>query len=257
MYRRIFARKSFFRFNRILHSLSLHGLGMLNPENDRVSGERSFLIRHLRGTGPCVVFDVGANEGAYARQVRGIRPEAQVYSFEPHPKTFQLLKRNAEEHGFLAFNVACGSAPVRGKLYDYAHRDGSVHASMYREVIEHLHAGTPVEHAVDVITLDDFAAEHHVSVVDLLKIDVEGNELDVVKGFLRSIEAHRVKAIQFEFNDMNVSSRVFFKDFYDLLPAFEFHRMLPGALIPLGEYNALACEIFAYQNIVALPRAMR
>lgn len=44
------------------------------------------------------------------------------------------------------------------------------------------------------------------------------------------------------------------KDFYDILPQYDFYRLLPKYLMPLGEYRALTHEIFAYQNIVAIRR---
>lgn len=86
----------------------------------------------------------------------------------------------------------------------------------------------------------------------MIKIDAEGHELKVLAGARRSIARGMIEAIHFEFNAMNITSRVFFRDFYDLLPGYRFYRMLPGGLAPLGDYDPVTCEILAYQNIVAL-----
>lgn len=64
----------------------------------------------------------------------------------------------------------------------------------------------------------------------------------------------RIKAIHFGFNEMNIASRVFFKDFWEFLADYEFYRMMPNGLVPIVAYSPLLCEIFAYQNIVALLR---
>ena len=85
----------------------------------------------------------------------------------------------------------------------------------------------------------------------LLKIDTEGHELEVLKGFEPYIRQNKVDLIHFEFNEMNVASRVFFKDFWEFLPNYDFYRMLQDGLIPIKNYNPVYCEIFAYQNIVA------
>jgi hypothetical protein len=48
-------------------------------------------------------------------------------------------------------------------------------------------------------------------------------------------------------------SRVFFKDFCDLLPNYKFYRMLRSGLVSLDPYSPLGCELFAFQNVVAMP----
>lgn len=58
--------------------------------------------------------------------------------------------------------------------------------------------------------------------------------------------------IHFEFNETNIISHVFFRDFWQQLPGYDFYRMLPSGLIHLKRYSPLLCEIFAYQNIVAI-----
>ena len=50
--------------------------------------------------------------------------------------------------------------------------------------------------------------------IDLLKLDVEGNELLALKGLSDSIEY--IKIIQFEFGGSNIDSRTYFQDFYYL-----------------------------------------
>jgi hypothetical protein len=51
---------------------------------------------------------------------------------------------------------------------------------------------------------------------------------------------------------MNVASRVFFRDFWNLMPNYDFYRLLPDNMVKLNNYSPVFCEIYAYQNIVAL-----
>ena len=52
---------------------------------------------------------------------------------------------------------------------------------------------------------------------------------------------------------MNVVSKSYFKNFWDLLPNYKFYRLLPGGkFLEIKSYSPLNCEIFAYQNIVAI-----
>ena len=139
------------------------------------------------------------------------------------------------------------------QLYDYYEKDGSSHASLYREVIEEIRHQRSIKYDVKVKTLDDFCHEKKIQKIDLLKIDVEGHELQCLLGALDLLKQDKIKAIQFEFNEMNIISHSTFKDFWDLLRGFKFYRLLPnGHLLYIKEYNPLYCEIYAYQNIVAL-----
>lgn len=214
-----------------------------------------FLRQYLKDKDNPIVFDVGANVGSYSRDVVAINPSATVFAFEPHPLTFEKLAANSDAHGKLhPFNYAVGDKPGHQMLYDRRFSSGTMHASILREVIEDIHKAESSGYAVNVITLDEFIEEKGVARVDLLKIDTEGYELNVLKGGAKAIHAGVFSAIQFEFNEMNIVSRVFFRDFMEVLPQYEFHRMLPGGLQKIDRYSPVRCEVFAFQNIVALLR---
>lgn len=252
LYRFLFARKCFFRLNRLIYRCSLSGMGVLNYESSKVSGEELFLKSYLKGRSDAVVFDVGANAGEYSRLVRQSCASATVYAFEPHPKTFRILTESISDEAIYPVNAAVGRSAGVVSLYDYAGNDGSHHASLYRDVIENIHRSPAVEHQVSVISLDEFAKNKAISHVDLLKIDTEGNEFLVLQGFATYIKSGRVHAIHFEFNEMNVSSRTYFRDFWEFMGSYEFYRLLPQGMLKIDKYVPLFCEIFAYQNIVAI-----
>lgn len=87
----------------------------------------------------------------------------------------------------------------------------------------------------------------------MLKIDTEGNEFKVLLGCLEALKEKRINAIHIEFNEMNIVSKVSFKDFWDLLSDYNFYRILPGGgLLPIKNYSPIMCEIYAFQNIVAI-----
>ncbi len=239
--------------NQLLLRLGAQGLGVLNYQNAGVSGEAHFLRLLLAGAGPApVVFDVGANRGEYARAVMELAPDARLFSFEPHPRTFAGLSQLAGALGFTATNAACGAHRGTIELWDYRDADGSSHASIHREVIEELHRGDAISREVPVETVDGFAEAHGIDRLALLKIDVEGHELAVLEGAGRLLERHAVEAVHFEFNEMNVVSRSFLRDFEQRLPGYTLFRLLPRGLLPLAGRSVLERELFAYQNVVAL-----
>lgn len=257
-YARLFARPAWYAVNRLLFNLSLRGLGILlhpGPGKSITSGEENFLRQVAsQWEAEPVVLDVGAHHGTYASLVRRFCPTARVFAFEPNPAAYSIVQRRALDEGFVAVAQGCGERTEKVPLYDYETEAGSVHASLYPDVLARIHRGKAVPREVELIALDDFLEARQLSRVALVKIDAEGHELHALKGLRRALARNAVDVVQFEFNAMNVYSRVFLRDFYELLPAFEMYRLLPHGAIPLGEYRSVACELFGYQNLVAVRR---
>lgn len=249
------------KLNKLMFNLSIRGLGILNYQSPYLSGEVSWLRRYLSGLSDPIVFDVGANIGNYTRDVLTLNSSASVYAFEPHPVNIERMRETLgpllSGRDLTVVGAAVGDSPGRLSLYDRKERDGSAHASLYQEVIEDIHHTEFVERAVDVLTLDKFCSENGIDHINLLKIDTEGNELKCLRGAGRLLGTGSIDAIQLEFNEMNVVSHATFKDFWDLLKDYSFARLLPGGrLLPITQYSPLSCEIYAYQNIVAVRKGL-
>jgi FkbM family methyltransferase len=254
LWSRFFGRPRYRRLNSLLLHLGLRGLGILNYYGKDILPEELRILKLILSTTEreVVVFDVGAHEGDYARAVAKINPTAQVFCFEPHPDTFAVLKNNVDNDRIKSFQIALGDKSAEMMLFDYDENDGSQHASLYRDVIEAIHKSKATAHSVTQFRLDDFADRLGLERIDLLKIDTEGHEFAVLQGASRFIEEGRIKYIQFEFNEMNLVSRVFLGDFRLLLSGYSLFRLLPHGLLPLRG-TALE-EIFAYQNIIAIQK---
>lgn len=249
----IFARTIFIKWNKALYRLSLGGLGILNHKTSIVSGEYAFLTKHLLlKTGALI--DIGANKGEYSKLASEINPHMTVYSFEPHPKTFKQLSNNVSSlRKVTPINKGVSSSIGTTTLYDYPDKDGSSHASMFEQVITELHKSEDAcSHEVEITTIDEFIRQEGLEKICLLKIDVEGNELEVMKGGQEALSSGKIDMIHFEFNEMNVFSRTYFHDFWELLTGYNLFRLLPSGMLEIKQYSPLYCEIFAYQNIVAI-----
>lgn len=252
-YAYVFGRIFLFKFNKFLYTLGLRGMGILNYKYDYLVGEKIWLGKYLQGKVNPVVVDVGANIGGYSKAVFKANVNSNVIAFEPHPKTFIKLSENVKGKNFTAYNLGVGVDDAILELFDYLDNDGSSHASLYKDVIEGNHKRQSISHKVNVVKLDDFLKGINIKEVELLKIDTEGNELKVLQGIKELIYANKIKAIHFEFNEMNIISKASFKDFLELLPNYKLYRILPGgALVELKNYSPLFCEIYAFQNIVAI-----
>jgi len=255
IYLKYFIKSIFYPINEWFFNLSIHGIGILNYETKEKSGERYFvekILSHYKNK-DIVVFDVGANKGDYSDMILQGKNNAIVYAFEPNPKSFHELSEYAKNKKNLRlYNKGCGDSNSEMTLYDVKNDDGSELASLYKDVINNIHKMECTEAKIEIIRLDDFCRENDIKKIDLLKIDTEGNEMKVLQGAKDIIQKGFVRIIHFEFNEMNVVSRSFFKDFYDFLEGYSFFRLLPDGLATLGEYKPLFWEIFAFQNIIAV-----
>ena len=254
LYVGIFGRKLFYRWNQRLLNLAVRGMGVGNPSADLITPAEDQFLRRVTAARDIAVFDVGAHHGEYAVRVRALRPAARVWCFEPHPVAFERLKEAAAASGFTAVNVGLSDAPGHMTLYDYASTagDGSSHATVHANVIEDIHHGTATAVEVEVTTVDLFMEAEKIPHLHLLKVDAEGHELAIIRGARRAITSGQVDVVQFEFNEMNVMSRVFFRDFYDALPGFSLYRMVIDGLVPIGAYQPRTHELFILQNVVAI-----
>lgn len=233
---------------------ALRRVGVLNWESAAASGEERFLRRYLQQWPEAIVLDVGANTGQFAALARAESDAAVIHSFEPHPVAFAQLADRAPGLRIAAEHLALGDEDGEVEIFDYADETGSQHASVYRAVIEGVHRRPAAGVRVRCARLDTFARERAMAHVGLLKIDTEGHELAVLRGAAGLLGARAIDVIQFEFNEMNVVSRVFMRDFFDLLPDYRIFRLLSDGAIPFEAYDARFMEVFAFQNIACVRR---
>ena len=253
-YGRFFARPSLISFNKFLVHLGMRGLGVYNFGDFFVTGESNFLNQYLSSIDQPVIFDVGANTGSYALLCQEINPHSQIFCFEPHPQTFSLLQKQVQNNNNIKFfNLALSNKSGNLALYDYQDNLNSRHATLCQDVLETVTNQKTIKFEVSVSTLDQIIIEQQIKKIHLLKVDVEGSDLQVLQGAKSAIVNNIVQAIQFEFTKNNSTAKVFMKDFFDLLAKdFKLYRLLPYGLLPLNQYNPSVHEIFAYQNIICL-----
>ena len=158
----------------------------------------SLMVDILRNT-PGWFIDVGANIGLHSVIACSI-PAVRCAAIEPDPENFRRLQRNIAINGFANisicnFALACEARPIRLELPVEGNR-GTVRVAS-EEVARPASIQSPYSAA---LTFDSVAKQLGIESVELMKIDVEGFELDVLEG-LDFKKPHRPKNIILEFSD--------------------------------------------------------
>lgn len=132
------------------------------------------------------VLDIGANVGKTAKAFRRRFPEARIHCVEPLPECCRQIERWAKgQQGMVVvYNLALGAQETRASMF----RDRSCSGgSTLLRPADGVEAARHEELSVAVTTLDALARQ--ISLTDdlLVKIDVEGLDLEVIRGGPRTI----------------------------------------------------------------------
>jgi FkbM family methyltransferase len=165
--------------------------------------------RLLSATEQPIVFDVGANVGQTVATFREALPQSVIHSFEPSPTAFKKLKQHAGVWKNVHLNnVGVGSSVGSLELLENLHSDMTSFlrpgSTAWGKVVNRTE--------VPVLTLDSYCAKQGIQVIDLLKTDTQGYDLEVLKGCEELMRANRIQAIFCEVN---------FSEMYEDMPRYD------------------------------------
>ena len=151
-----------------------------------------------------IILDIGANIGFTALSMaKRSGAKSKVFAFEPDPYNYTQLKENTALNQSLKvniYNIGLGSKKDQLKLaINTANNRGG--NRIKSDVTENYNL-------VEIVKVDDFVSENNVANIDLVKIDVEGFELNVLKGAENSIIKYS-PVLFIELSDNNLKEQGF------------------------------------------------
>lgn len=141
--------------------------------------------------------DVGANIGQYALVAANrVGSQGHVHAFEPTPSLAAHVRRNLELNGFenaTVHPVAVSDTPGRAMLNFAEASEPNMNSIVTGETA----AGGLI---VPTVTLDDYVAEHSIGPVDVVKMDIEGAELQALRGATKLLSGADSPVLVLELN---------------------------------------------------------
>jgi FkbM family methyltransferase len=209
-----------------------------------VNGERDVLI-HAGLPPGAILFDVGANVGDWTRMAKAACPDAFVHCFEMNPDTARILGENCGKlPGAKIHAVGLGEREHTARFFSYEGEQSvlsSLRANLYQ-------CFDPIVREATIVTGDGFCRDHGIDQIGFLKIDAEGADFEILKGFSDMLAAKAIAVIQFEHEGGR-----HLRDFYDLLEPHGYRiGKLYGTYVDFRPHD-ISVERFLGPNYIAIP----
>lgn len=159
-------------------------------------GTIAWLREHLRVND--VFYDIGANVGCYTLYAaRIVGPHGRVYGFEPHPANAAALLRNIAANGYQD-RVTVVTTPLGGQM-----GCSPKFSALKLGSLESGTSGTTAQDGTGLLvcartSIDDLTLLRQVLSPNLVKIDVDGNEVEILDGMRTTLLMGAVRSLQVE-----------------------------------------------------------
>lgn len=166
------------------------GVRLVNAE----WGPRGFAAAFMRarddGFVPGAVIDIGASTGVWTSECREVFPDADYFLVDPLPRNEAALAALAGRDRRLSYwRGALGARSGETVFYDHGDQSSALASPAF--------PGTPI--VVPIRTLDEVLGEHPLRDPLLLKIDVQGFELEVLRGATETLTRTELILVEVNF----------------------------------------------------------
>tara|TARA_B100001778_G_scaffold331816_1_gene336930 strand:- start:294 stop:1094 length:801 start_codon:yes stop_codon:yes gene_type:complete len=195
------------------------------------------------------IIDIGAHKGVYSELLLKHYPNAEYYLFEPQTNLYENLIKKFNNKNFHIFNFGLSNESRKLDFFQTKKDDGL--GSIYNRQTEYIDDAKKEFSLYSKVEVKRFEDLNLTFNADIVKIDVEGNEMNVLKGFGDKIS--NVKIIQFEFGRNQLDSKFNFHDFYKFLSknSFQIYRIHPSGIKRIIKYSWFE-EMFIASNLLCI-----
>lgn len=201
-----------------------------------------------------VAVDVGANVGKWAESLLRLSPEAKITCFEPSRAAFEKLQALPIPQNSKVDFVRAAVSRGNGNATLHYDEAASGLASLTRRRLDHFNIDFNLSETVETINLDTYFKDS-AELPNVIKLDIEGHELDALAGALQILKS--VSICQFEFGGCNIDTRTYWQDFWYFFTdlGFDLYRVTPDGPYHVKKYLEID-ECFVTTNYVAVRKVI-
>lgn len=165
------------------------------------------------------VLDIGANFGYYTTLLSRTANEGVVYAFEPDIANNKLLNENINLNNLS--NVITEKLAVSSEIGEVGFSSSKIHRGK-----SHVSSDDRFTYKVPVVTLDSYCANNKIKEINVMKIDVEGSEIPILRGAKDIISKSKRLTLFIEYNPGSYMSAGFSEsDFFAALDSVGLHPL--------------------------------
>ncbi len=182
-------------------NVQLHGLGYLQSlAKGEFKKDEFDYFKEVFGNQPLVIFDVGANRGNTIHRFLDFFPSAKIFAFEPLPTLAKEIKEQFRNSPNIVID-ASGIADKKGEQLFYVNTSVDT-SSFLPSKLTGLNSDPQVKNreqiTVPVKTIRDSVRENNLDHIHILKLDVQGSELNALKGAAQLLTDKKIDLIYTE-----------------------------------------------------------
>ena len=210
-----------------------------------------WILKELSSLNFSMIFDVGANVGAWTKNAQKYFPTAEIHCFEVSESTFLTLKENIRSNLCALNNFGLSDTESRIQYKDYGENFGS--NTIILTASFHDNRRHPTLKAGYLRKGDDYIKSKSIAFIDFLKIDVEGADHLVLKGFSKMLTEGSIRLVQFEYGYTHGDSKFLMRDYYEMFDDFGYRvGKLRQGRVDFAEWTYALNDFDSGPNFVAV-----
>lgn len=160
------------------------------------ANEKKYLLNKFKSK-KLVCFDIGANLGGYSDLITSNLKIKDLHIFEPSRKCVDFLKSKYDKKNFKIINQAVSNSNKSSYFYENEIlSQSSLHKNKNKFNQNYDYNN---KYKINCITLDNYCKKFHKNFkIDILKIDAEGEDLNILKGSQKILKNKKIKIIKIE-----------------------------------------------------------